>query len=264
MSAYDNYNSLVITLEDNVAIVSINRPEAFNAINEQVLEETARFMNQAVADEEVKAIILGTFNDKFFAAGADIREVLEATPFEAERFISLVHTGLKRIYRCPKPTVAAVSGLTLGGGLELTLVCDFRIAADNAMFSLPEINIGIMPGGGGTQLLPRLLGAAKAKEMILLGEMVDAQTACNIGLVSRVVPFADLKEEAMKLAKRAARKPPISYRMAKNLIHSSMDVDVSSGMVAEKEAFAMLFSTADQREGMKAFLENRKPNYVGR
>lgn len=264
MNGYDDYQSLVIAIEDNVALVSINRPEAFNAINEQVLEETARFMGQAVADNEIKAIVLGTFNDKFFAAGADIREVLEATPFEAEQFISLVHTGLKRIYRCPKPTIAAVSGLTLGGGLELTLVCDFRIAADNAMFSLPEINLGIMPGGGGTQLLPRLLGPAKAKELILLGDMIDAQTACSIGLVSRVVPFADLKEEAMKLAKRAARKPPVSYRMAKNLIHSSMDIDVASGMVAEKEAFAMLFSTADQREGMKAFLESRKPVYVGR
>ncbi|MGE5379468.1 MAG: enoyl-CoA hydratase/isomerase family protein [Methylocystaceae bacterium] len=256
------YQYIRLAVEDGFASMTIDRPEAYNAVNEQVLIESAHALDGLARDEKVRAIILGG-EGKFFIAGADVKEIIDYNPVQAERYISLCHIVLKRLHRMPKPTVAAISGLALGGGLEMTLSCDIRIAADNAVFGLPEINLGILPGGGGTQLLSRIVGMGRAKEIVLLGEFFNAKTALEIGLVSKVVAESELMAQAKKVAGKLARKPPVALRMAKGLVSSSMDVDVANGMVAEKEAFAMLFSTHDQKEGMRAFLEGRKAQFKG-
>ncbi len=259
-----DYKVMLYRIVDGVAEVSINRPDSYNAINADVLIETARLNKELIENPEVKAIIIGNGNEKFFAAGADIRELVNYKPAEAEEFISLVHESIKTIYNSTKPTIAAVSGLCLGGGLETTLVCDIRIAADNAVFGLPEINLGVLPGGGGTQLLSKVIGPAKAKELIFFGEMIDAQTAYNIGLVNKVVPFSDLMTEAHKMARKLTRKPPIALKLAKGLINSSMSTDFHEGILAEKKAFSTLFDTQDQKEGMMAFMESRRPSFQGK
>lgn len=256
------YRYIRLSIEDGFACMTIDRPEAYNAVNEQVLVESAHALDKLARDDQVRAIILGG-EGNFFIAGADIREIIDYTPVQAERYISMSHVVLKRLHRMSKPTVAAISGLALGGGLEMTLSCDIRVAADNAIFGLPEINLGIIPGGGGTQLLSRMVGMGRAKDIVFLGEFFDAAKALEYGLVSKVVPVAELMAEARKIAGKLARKPPVALRMAKGLVSSSMDVDIANGMVAEKEAFAMLFSTYDQKEGMRAFIENRKAQFKG-
>lgn len=258
-----DYKVMTCKIVDGVAEVSINRPESYNAINAEVLIETARLCKEIAENKEIKAIVMGNGNEKFFAAGADIRELVDYTPAEADEFITLVHESINTIYNSPVPTIAAVSGLCLGGGLEITLVCDFRVAADNAVFALPEINLGVLPGGGGTQMLSKIIGPGKAKELIFFGEMINAQTALNIGLVNKVVPLADLMAEAHKMARKLTRKPPIALKMAKELINNSMETDFSSGIIAEKKSFSTLFDTHDQKEGMKAFMENRRASFTG-
>ncbi|MGE5372209.1 MAG: enoyl-CoA hydratase/isomerase family protein [Solirubrobacterales bacterium] len=259
----NDYLVLLYEIADGIAKVNINRPESFNAINAQVLVETTRLFKQLADDPQVKAVILGGGNEKFYAAGADIREMIDYSPDEAEHFISLVHDAMNAVYNLRKPTIAAISGLALGGGLELTLSCDLRIAADNAVFGLPEINLGVHPGGGGTQILPKLIGAARAKELVFLGEMIDARTALNIGLVNRVVPFPDLMPEAQKIARKLCRKPPVALELAKELINCSMDLERDRGLEKEKYGFSSLFATKDQKEGMKAFMENRRAVFAG-
>ncbi|MGE5421709.1 MAG: enoyl-CoA hydratase/isomerase family protein [Ignavibacteriales bacterium] len=258
-----DYKVMTCTIVDGVAEVSINRPESYNAINAEVLIETARLCKEIAENKDVKAIVMGNGNEKFFAAGADIRELVDYSPAEADEFITLVHESINTIYNSPVPTIAAISGLCLGGGLEITLVCDFRVAADNAVFALPEINLGVLPGGGGTQMLSKIIGPGKAKELIFFGEMINAQTALNIGLVNKVVPLADLMTEAHKMARKLTRKPPIALKMAKELINNSMATDFSSGIIAEKKSFSKLFDTHDQKEGMKAFMENRRASFTG-
>ncbi|MGE5398055.1 MAG: enoyl-CoA hydratase/isomerase family protein [Chitinophagales bacterium] len=260
-----DFETLKVTIEDGIATVRINRPECFNAINDKVLIETALCNKMLEEDDEVKAIVLaGNEENKFFAAGADIRELVDYAPVQTEKFIALVHTAIKGIYNATKPTVAAIAGLALGGGLEMTLACDMRIAADTALFGVPEINLGVLPGGGGTQQLPRIIGIARAKQMIYSGEMIDAQTALSYGLVNKVVPVAELREESLRMARKLTRKPPVAFRMAKSLINTALDVNLDDGLIAEKNAFSLLFSTADQKEGMKAFMENRRATFVGK
>ncbi|MGE5422762.1 MAG: enoyl-CoA hydratase/isomerase family protein [Ignavibacteriales bacterium] len=260
----DGYTVVSYEIVDGIALVGIDRPESFNAINSQVLLETARLFKQLADDPEVKAVVLGRGNEKFTAAGADIRELVDMSPTEAKEFINLVHDSVYSILNMPKPTVAAISGLTLGGGLETTLACDIRIAADNATLGLPEINLGVVPGGGGTQFLSRLIGQAKAKELILTGEMINAQTALNIGLVNKVVPFENLMEEAQKMARKLSRKPPAAVKAAKELINTSYDTEIATGLIKEKNYFSSLFATNDQKEGMVAFMENRRAVFTGK
>lgn len=263
MQGYQDYKVMLYEIVNGIATVKINRPESLNAINSQVLTETTHMFKQFAHDPEVKVVIVSSLNENLFAAGADIREMVEYSSLEAENFDLLVHETINSIYHLPKPTIAAVAGLALGGGLETVLACDIRIAADNAVFGALEINLGVIPGGAGTQMLTKVVGPAKAKELVFSGETIDAETALKIGLVNKVVPLQDLMPEAEKAARRFARKPPLALKAAKELINNTSDIERATLMLQEKKYFSALFDTNDQREGMTAFMDNRRPNFQG-
>lgn len=257
------FKTVLYSKEEGIATVVLNRPEVLNAINEDVLSDLANIVEDVSRDDEVKVLMV-TGNDNAFAAGADIKNFVTYSPPDAHQYISKVQLGMNKLMALGKPTIASIAGYALGGGCELALACDLRIAADNSFFGLPEINLGIIPGGSGTQRLTRMVGEGKAKELIFLGEIFNGQQALQLGLINYLVPLQDLKEETHKLAKRLARKPPVAIRTAKELIHLSYDVDIFTGLMMEKEKFAYLFSTHDQKEGMTAFLEGRKADFKGR
>lgn len=258
-----DFKTIILTKQDGIATVQLNRPQVMNAINSELLRETSMALDDIAGDNEVKvAVVKGS--DKVFAAGADIRDFVDFNPLDAHNYLDLVQITMNKLYRLSKPTIASISGFALGGGCELAMSCDIRIADDSARFGLPEINLGIFPGGGGTQRLAKLVGTGKAKELILTGDIFDADTALQIGVINRLVPPADLEEQTYKLAKKLSYKPPLALRMAKELIDLSVDVDIPTGLMMEKEKFAYLFATEDKNEGMKAFLEGRKPVFKGR
>lgn len=258
-----DFQTIIYTREEGAAIVQLNRPEVLNAFNEEVLQELEMVADEVVRDDSVKVLVIKG-NETAFAAGADIKNFVTYNPRDAHQYISRVQVSMGKLLGMGKPTIASIAGYALGGGCELALACDLRIAAHTAHFGLPEINLGIIPGGGGTQRLTRLIGEGKAKELIMLGEVFDAQSAYELGLVNFLVPLSDLEEETRKLAKKLCRKPPVAVRTAKELIHLSYDVDIYTGLMMEKEKFAYLFSTDDQKEGMQAFLEGRKATFCGR
>lgn len=258
-----DFNTIIYTKEEGAAIVQINRPEVLNAMNEEVLQELEMVADDVFKDENVKVLVIKG-NETAFAAGADIKNFITYTPRDAHQYLHRVQVSMGKLLGVGKPTIASIAGYALGGGFEMALACDLRIAAHTAHFGLPEVNLGIIPGGGGTQRLTRLIGEGKAKELIMLGEVFDAQTAYDLGLVNFLVPLADLEEQTRKLAKKLCRKPPLAMRTAKELIHLSYDVDIYNGLMMEKEKFAFLFSTNDQKEGMAAFLEGRKATFTGR
>ena len=215
-------------------------------------------------DDEVSVVIL-TGSEKVFAAGADIKEIVQIkTPYDAHQFVSQIQFLFDEIERFPKPVIAAVSGLALGGGCEMSMACDVRIAAENAMFGQPEINIGVIPGAGGTQRLPRLVGVGRAKEMLYTGDPIDAKEAYRIGLVNKVVPVASLMDEAKKMASKFIKQPGFVLRITKKVVNDGIEMDIRSALAYEARCFEMLFSTDDQKEGMKAFVEKRKPEFIGR
>ncbi|MCR4400583.1 MAG: enoyl-CoA hydratase-related protein [Syntrophomonadaceae bacterium] len=255
--------TLLYEKADGVATITLNRPKAFNALNDELMGELDRLMDEVAADDEVKAVII-TGNAKAFAAGGDIAYMASADPLKAEAFIALCHRAIDKIENLDKPVIAAIAGMALGGGCELAMGCDIRIAAEGAIIGQPEINLGIMPGAGGTQRLARLVGMGWAKQLIFSGENIDAETALRIGLVNKVVPAESLLEEATKLAKKLAAKAPVAMRMAKKCINLGANVDLASGLVFEQKVWSFLFATADQKEGMAAFLEKRKPVFQGR
>lgn len=257
------YETLIYEVEAPIGILTINRPKAMNAVNTQLLLDTLDALDKMDKDPEVKAIII-TGGDKVFAAGADIKAVMNFTAFEAREFIELVHKTLFAIEDHHKPVIAAIQGFALGGGTEMTLACDIRVAAENATFGLPEINIGIYPGGGGTQRLPRLVGMGFAKELIFTGDFFDAKKAYEIGMVNYVVPPEEVMETAKKIAKKLAKKPPLALRLAKSACNMSMYTDLKTGCKLEQEGFSMLFASEDQKECMLAFTESRKANIKGK
>lgn len=258
-----SYKTVIYKKESAIAILQINRPEVLNAINEEVLEELVPVTEDIINDDSIRVVILKG-NENAFAAGADIKNFVDYSPQDAHRYISRAHAGINKLFNLTKPTIASIAGYTLGGGCELAMACDIRIAADNAFFGLPEINLGIFPGGGGTQRLSRLIGEGKAKELIFLGEIFDSQKALELGLINRLVPLAQLEEKTLKIASKLSKKPPLAVQAAKELIHLSSDVDIVTGLRMEKEKFAYLFSTEDQHEGMSAFLEGRKAAFKGK
>ena len=255
-------DSMNIKLEKKgaVGILSIVRPEAMNALSRQLVDEMDQSIEQVLADKEIRALIL--YGEKNFAAGADIKDMVDCTPAQAEAFVfSPTYDKLEAL---PIPTIAAMEGYALGGGLELALACDLRLAAENAMMGFPEIKLGIMPGAGGTIRAPRLVGPAKAKELIFTGAPVTAQEAWRIGLVNRVVPEGTVLAEAEKLAEKLARCAPVALRTAKQTIQDGLKLPgIAGGIVLEKKNWSSLFATSDQKEGMRAFLEKRPPVYTG-
>ena len=245
-------------------IITLNRPQSMNAISTLFVREFDAVLDEIAGDEALGAVII-TGSEKVFAAGADIKEIgAFKTPLDAHFFITAVHALFNRIEHLPKPVIAAVSGLALGGGCELALTCDIRIAADNAVFGQPEIKIGVIPGGGGTQRLPRLIGLGRAKELLYSGDPIDAQEAYRIGLVNKVVPLASLLDEAKKMAAQYAKQPGFALKMTKKVVDAGINMDLQSALAYEARCFELLFATEDQKEGMRAFIEKRKPSFKGK
>jgi enoyl-CoA hydratase len=255
------YETILIERRERVGLVTLNRPKALNALNARLIAETDQALTDFDQDPEVSAVVL-TGSDKAFAAGADIKEMMEKD-FAAALATNFI-APWQRIAAHKKPVIAAVAGYALGGGCELALMCDIVLAADNARFGQPEINLGTIPGAGGTQRLTRAVGKAKAMEMILTGRMMDATEAERSGLVTRVVPLANLVDEAIKLGETIATKSQPIVAMAKDMVNAAFEAALSEGIRIERRTFYATFATEDRREGMAAFIEKRSPNFVDR
>jgi len=253
------FKTLIVETADHVSLIKLNRPDALNALNSELLGELTEALHEAETNEKVRVIVI-TGSEKAFAAGADIKEMSEKS------FVDVTSSDLfgpetEQITRCRKPIIAAVAGYALGGGCELAMMCDFIIAADNAKFGQPEVNLGVMAGIGGTQRLTRFVGKAKAMDMNLTGRFMDADEAERSGLVSRVVPAKKLMEETMSVAQKIAEKSSISVATIKESINRSYQTTLREGLLFERRQFHSLFATEDQKEGMAAFLEKREPQF---
>jgi enoyl-CoA hydratase/carnithine racemase len=257
-----SYQTLIVeTPSAGVTLIRLNRPEALNALNSQLLSELAAALDAAEADDNVRCLVL-TGSDRAFAAGADIKEMSDKS--YAQMFASNFFGGpARRIEQFRKPIIAAVAGYALGGGCELAMLCDFIIASETAKFGQPEINLGVMPGIGGTQRLPRAVGKSKAMDMVLTARMMDAAEAERAGLVSRVVPADKLLEEALAAAAKIAGQSPLAVAMNKELVNAAFETTLSTGVGMERRLFHSLFAFDDQKEGMAAFVEKRKPDFKG-
>jgi enoyl-CoA hydratase len=255
------YENLLVETRGAVGIVTLNRPKALNALNTALIDELNRAVAGFEADDAVGAIVL-TGSEKAFAAGADIKEMQSRSYVDA--YLGDFLTSWDKLAACRKPVIAAVSGYALGGGCELAMMCDFIIAADTAKFGQPEIQLGVMPGAGGTQRLTRAVGKSKAMDMILTGRMMDAEEAERAGLVSRIVPAADLLAEAVKVAEKIAGMSRPSALMAKESVNRAHETTLAEGVRFERRLFQSMFATEDQKEGMTAFVEKRQPAFRNR
>lgn len=258
-----NYQNLVVERSNGIATVTVNRPQAMNAMTRGTLEELADAVQTLISSADIRVVILTGAGNKAFIAGGDI-SMLVGLDVCAARELALLAQGIcTAIEQAPKPFIAAVNGYALGGGCELAMSCDIRIAADTARFGQPEVNIGTLPGFGGSQRLPRLIGKGRALEMILTGDMIDAQEAWRIGLVNKVVPAAELQAGVRDLALKLAAKSAVALQLCKEVVQNGMEMDLANACRYEADLFALSFSTADQKEGMQAFLEKRKPVFTG-
>jgi len=255
------YTNILTSKQDGYAIVQFNRPEVLNAINMKLMEELVDALESFDKDHDVRAIII-TGNEKAFAAGADIKEMADASA--VDMLIRDQFARWDRIRKIKKPIIAAVSGFALGGGCELSMTCDIIIASETAKFGQPEINIGVMPGAGGTQRLTRAIGKYKAMEMVLTGKMITAEEALRWGLVVKVVPVESYLDEAKTLAREIASKPPVAVQLAKEAVLKSFDTTIEGGLEYERKNFYLLFASEDQKEGMNAFVEKRKAQWKGK
>ena len=255
------FSNILVETEAPIGIIRLNRPKVFNALNFETLREIVEALENFDQDDKIRAIVL-TGNDDAFSAGADIKELSEATPVDLikENRFAL----WDRLKKTAKPIVGAISGHTLGGGCELAMNCDIIIASETARFGQPEINIGIMPGAGGTQRLTRTIGKFKAMEMILTGQPITAREAEKRGLVNKIVPVEAYFDEAKKMALLIAQKPPVAIRLAKEAVLKSFDTPLEEGLQFERRNFYLLFSTQDMKEGMDAFTTKRPPDFKGR
>jgi enoyl-CoA hydratase len=255
------YETIVTETRGRVGLVTLNRPEALNALSKTLIEELGRALDGFEADDGIGAMVI-TGSDKAFAAGADIKE-MQAKTWPATYREDFVTDGWERIAQCRKPVLAAVAGFALGGGCEIAMMCDIIIAADNAKFGQPEITIGVTPGAGGSQRLTRAIGKSKAMEMCLTGRMMAADEAERCGLVSRVVPVADLVAEVVKTAARIAEMSPVVTLMIKEAVNRVFETSLSEGIRFERRLFQATFGTLDQKEGMAAFVDKRNPRFKG-
>lgn len=258
-----SFETLLLERRERVAIITINRPDKRNALNIKTREEGAALLDELRSDDSIGVVVFTGAGDKAFIAGADIAEFAGRTAI-MQRDVMTRASLFTAIDTFPKPVIAMVNGYCLGGGCELALACDIRIASETASFGQPEINLGIIPGGGGTQRLTRLVGEGKAMEMILTGEIIDAKTAFAIGLVNHVVPADQLVATTMEIANRIADKGPVALKLAKEAVKTASRSLLDEGLRREVDLFALCFSTEDKVEGVKAFLEKRKPAFKGR
>ena len=256
-----NYQNILVTREAPLALVTLNRPKVLNALNSELMAELVDALETLDKDNEVHCLILSG-NEKAFAAGADISEMVDASAIEMFQRNNIARWD--KIAQTSKPIIAAVSGFALGGGCELALLCDLIVASDTARFGQPEINIGVIPGAGGTQRLARTLGKYKTLELLLTGRMLTAQEAEQMGLVNRVVPVASYLEEAKRLALEICQRSPLAVKFAKEAVLKAFETSLHDGLDFERKCFYLLFGSEDQKEGMKAFLEKRKPSFSGK
>lgn len=255
------YQNILTAVEENIGIVTLNRPKVLNALNHELMEELVKALEEFDRDEKIRAIIL-TGGERAFAAGADIKEMSDETTIGImlkDRFATW-----DRVRNIKKPIIAAVSGYALGGGCELVMTCDIIVASETAQFGQPEINIGVIPGAGGTQRLTRVVGKHKAMEMILTGRPITANEAFAMGLVNKIAPVELFLDEAKAMAKEIAKKSPVAVRLAKEAVLKTFDTSITEGLQFERKNFYMLFSSEDQKEGMNAFLEKRPASFTGR
>ena len=258
-----NYETITVEKRDKVAVITINRPDKLNALNKTVHAEGVAALGALRKDDSVRVVVITGAGEKSFIAGADISEFAGQTPV-TQRDLFHEKTFFNSIDVFPKPVIAMINGFCLGGGNELALACDIRIASENARFGQPEINLGIMPGGGGTQRLTHLIGEGRAMEIILTGDMIDAATALQFGLVNHVYPSTELEAKTMELANKIAEKAPIALQLSKEAVKFASKSNLDEGLRREVDLFAICFSTEDKEEGVAAFLEKRKPDFKGK
>ncbi len=259
----ESMSEALVTLTEGagVARLTLNRPKALNALNSELLGELERALDELAARDDLRAVLITGAGEKSFVAGADIAEMRDKTPEEARRFAAQALATFKRLENLPVPVVALVNGFCLGGGCELALACDWAVASDNALFGQPEVLLGVIPGFGGTQRLPRRIGPAMALDLITTGRKIDAREALRVGLVNRVVPQAELETLAEELTRQLGANGPQAIRAAKQAIHAGQDQPLDSALALETSLFALGFAGTEQREGMGAFLEKRAPNF---
>jgi len=254
------YKNILLEIEDEIAVLTINRPKSLNALNSETLAEIGAALCEIEPRKDVKVLILTGSGQKSFVAGADISEMVNATAEEGRQMGLLAKESFMKFETMPQVTIAAVNGFALGGGCEIAMACDFRVASENAKFGQPETGLGIIPGFGGTQRLPRLVGKGRAKELIFTCDMIDAQEAYRIGLCNHVVPQEELIDYCKGIAKKIISKGSYANSLAKQVINTGLDTDLDSGLKMEANMFGLLFATPDKKEGMTAFLEKRKAN----
>ncbi len=257
------YKNIIVEIKDGIGFLKVNRPKALNALNSETLSEIGHAGNELNANKSVRVVIVTGEGDKAFVAGADIMEMKDLTALEAAAFSQRGHEAMNTLENMEKPVIAAVNGFALGGGFELALACDFIYASDKAKLGFPETTLGIHPGFGGTQRAAKLVGLAKAKEMIFTGKTINAQEAYEIGLVNKVVPHDQLMSEVLALAEKMGKNGPFSVRLAKECINKSLTLASKEGFALEAKDFGMCFATKDQKEGMSAFAEKRKSTFTG-
>jgi len=257
-----DYQNIIAESRDKVGVITLNRPKALNALSDELMDEIEHAVDRFEADDSIGALVI-TGSEKVFAAGADIKRMQEYSYMDVYMG-NFIGSSWQRLSNCRKPVIAAVAGYALGGGCELAMMCDFIIAADSAQFGQPEIKLGIIPGAGGTQRLPRFVGKAKAMEMCLTGRMMDAEEAERAGLVSRIVKADQLLDESLKTANQIASLSRPSVMMAKNAVNRAYDTTLNEGIEFERTMFRSLFATEDQAEGMAAFADKRKPDWKHR
>ena len=255
--------AVLLERDDRVAILTINRPTRLNALNNEVRDLALEYLEELEKDDSIGVVVVTGAGDKSFIAGADIQEFEGRSPFDQREALRF-----PRVYdvmsNFPKPVIAMINGFCLGGGCELSMSCDIRIASDRARIGQPEINLGLIPGGGGSQRLPRLVGLGQAMKLILTGDMISAEEALRIGLVDEVVPHEELREKTLELAKKIASKSPLTVRVAKEAMRASERMSIEDGLLYERDLFCLCFSTEDKKEGVAAFLAKRKAEWQGR
>ncbi len=257
------YQNILFEITEGIATITFNRPKALNALNNALLDEFSDALEKINEDEEIRVLVLTGSGEKAFVAGADITELATFGPLQAKIFAKKGQSVIGKLQSLSIPAIAAVNGFALGGGSEMALACDFIYASENATFGLPEINLGIIPGFGGTQRLPRLIGASLAKEMIFTGKMVPAPEAREYGLVNKICAPDQLMDEAMKTARTIAAKGRVSLRAAKQAVNGGLNADLHTGLDIECDAFALCMASEDAKEGTTAFLEKRKADFRG-
>lgn len=258
------YKTLLYEKKDNIGVLTVNRPDKLNALSTELTEELLQFLVEVEKDDDLRVLVITGAGDKAFVAGADIQELVERDAVMGRDVSRFRQALFARIENLPIPVIAAVNGYALGGGLELALACNIRIASEKAQFGAPEVKLGIIPGDGGTQRLPRLVGLGRAMELVLTGDFIDALEAHRIGLVNKVVPHEELLENVMALAKKIASRPPLAVKYAKEAVNRSQEGDTTTGYALESYLHALACTTEDKVEGVAAFLEKRKGDFKGK